>query len=200
MRFNPAHPTWLDLNKLSPSLHFSSLARATMASTSVPGDPSATPDTPFLLLVPSVLYILRFLCIWYTQSADSSFSSNLQVSRILSSIHPSKEFALLPLPVTTCTFSFTLSYGFPRACFVFAYFKSALALGHRSYFSYSLLFLEQIVWGEEAMCVCVWGGIKEEESELSYKNPWNLERNVIIVPFRKPSYPQTSNVIVRLGC
>lgn len=44
-------------------------------------------------------------------------------------------------------------------------------------------------------------GIKEEESELSYKkNPWNLERNVIIVPFRKPSDPQTSNVIVRLGC
>lgn len=49
--------------------------------------------------------------------------------------------------------------------------------------------------------MCVWGGgIKEEESELSYKKPWNLERNVIIVPFRKPSDPQTSNVIVRLGC
>lgn len=76
-------PPYSAPSKLCPTLHFSSLARATMASTSVPGDPSATPDTLFLLLVPSVQYILRSLCIWYTQSAASSFSSNLQVSQIL---------------------------------------------------------------------------------------------------------------------
>lgn len=93
------------------------------------------------LVIPQPLLTLCSCC-W---SPPSSTFLDLFVSGILkaqprlflpifrspkfSSILPSKEFALLPLPVTTCTFSFSLSYGFPR--FVFAYFESALALGHR---------------------------------------------------------------------